>query len=79
MRGAESSVDAKPNLTGPSCREQPGLGRVALYPDRVVWTPLPNMLVLSSAVAFFHVANTALHQQLLSRSSNPLPDWLLAA
>ena len=75
MRGAESSVDVKPNFTGPSCKEQPGLDRVARYPDRVVWTLLPNMLVRSAAVAFLHVANTALHQQLLSRSSNLLPDW----
>ena len=79
MRGAESSVDAKPNLTGPSCKELPALDRVARYPDRVVWTRLPNMLVRSAAVAFLHVANTALHQQLLSRPSNPLPDWLFAA
>ena len=79
MRGAESSVNAKQNLTEPSCKEQPGLGRVARYPDMVVWTPLPNMLVRSAAVAFLHVPNTALHQQLQSRSSHHLPGWLFAA
>ena len=62
MRAAESSVDAKPNLTGPSCMELPELGEAARFPDRVVWTLLPNMLVRSAAVAFLHVVNTALHQ-----------------
>ena len=55
MRGAETFMDAKPNPSEPSCNEQPGLDRVARYPDGVVWTLLPNMLVRSAAVAFLHV------------------------
>ena len=78
LRGAESFVDTKPNLTGPSCKELPGPGGVARYPDRVVWTLLPNMLIRSTAVAFLHVTNTALPRQLLSLSTLPIGSSLLS-
>ena len=38
----------------------------------MVGSPLPDVLVWLAAVAFLHVTNTALHQQLLSHPCNPL-------